>query len=592
MHQMSDPAQGQNNTRFGLTVMMAAIFMMFYQTMFMPPADPSVDNENQVASTEAVAKNNNTQGTVANSTNANVANGNIEEQQATEDNTPESTKSIQIPVSETRDDAAVRGGYIATISNKGAYIKDFVLDGYDAPEGSRVDADGKITLGLSDQGGAEVGLMSLSTRGESDFTLRPNATYQLVKNDVAPDGEQTIIYEHVTNEQVVIRRAYTFHPGEFTLAHDITIENRGVRSTNVALDIGLAGAGIESGGGMFAASSAQFQSVCKNEEERAHYTRNDLEEEHGQLDGHIKYSAISWHYFIAALVPNAGDVESCYVPGSLGEQKEDDPGVLHNRLQYKKFALSPGANKTLSSKAFLGPKQLELLEAVDVGLEENLEFGFFEFISKPILWVLVWLYGLLGNFGWAIIVLTVLIKVVTFPLTQKSYVSMQQMKVVGPALKELQKKYAHDRAMLGQKQMELYKEKGINPLAGCLPMLLQMPIWFALFRTLWNSVELYQQPFVSWITDLSQPDMLPLLGLPLLPFIVGALMFAQTAFQPTPQDQPQMKYIMMGMPVFMVVLYFSMPSGLAIYSITNSALTMIQQAYIKRQYGDGQSAAT
>jgi YidC/Oxa1 family membrane protein insertase len=217
------------------------------------------------------------------------------------------------------------------------------------------------------------------------------------------------------------------------------------------------------------------------------------------------------------------------------------------------------------------------------GLEESVDFGWFGVLSRPMLWVLVKFFDFTGNFGIAIILLTLLMKALTFPLTQKSYVSMQQMKTVAPELKKLQEKYKNDRAALGQKQMDLYREKGINPMAGCFPMLVQMPIWFALYRTLWNSVELYQQPFMVGITDLSQPETL-LFGFPLLPILVGALMFFQTTLQPPPQDQPQMKYVMWGMPIMFTFFMLQMPSGLSLYMITNSVLTMAQQFYIKRKY--------
>lgn len=159
---------------------------------------------------------------------------------------------------------------------------------------------------------------------------------------------------------------------------------------------------------------------------------------------------------------------------------------------------------------------------------------------------------------------------------------MQKMKTVAPELKKIQKKYGHDRTQLGQKQLEFYKEKGINPMAGCLPMLIQMPIWFALYQMLWNSIELFQQPFFWWIHDLTQPD--PFF---IFPVVMGVSMFIQTMFQPTPEDQPQMKYIMMGMPVFLTFIMLSMPAGLSLYILTNNILTIFQQMYIKRKYGDG-----
>jgi YidC/Oxa1 family membrane protein insertase len=147
-----------------------------------------------------------------------------------------------------------------------------------------------------------------------------------------------------------------------------------------------------------------------------------------------------------------------------------------------------------------------------------------------------------------------------------------------PKLKELQLKYGHDRALQGQKQMELYKSHGVNPLAGCLPILIQLPIWFAFFQMLRNSVELFDQPFYGWITDLTTPD--PYYVLPLL---MGISMLIQQLLTPTPADQPQMKYVMMAMPVFLTFIMLNMPSGLSLYILTNNLLTILQQIIIKRQ---------
>jgi YidC/Oxa1 family membrane protein insertase len=234
----------------------------------------------------------------------------------------------------------------------------------------------------------------------------------------------------------------------------------------------------------------------------------------------------------------------------------------------------------LSFISYLGPKQLALLHNAGHGLDENIDFGWFGVLSRPMLWLLSMLFSFVGNFGIAIILLTLFIKLLTFPLTQKSFVSMQNMKKIAPDVKELQKKYSHDKAMLGQKQMELYKEKGINPMAGCLPMLIQMPVWIALYQMLWNSVELYQQPFALWITDLTRPD-----PYYVLPIVMGVSMLIQQAFQPTPEDQPQMKYVMWAMPIFLTFIMLKMPSGLSLYILTNNILTIFQQMYIKRRYG-------
>jgi len=161
---------------------------------------------------------------------------------------------------------------------------------------------------------------------------------------------------------------------------------------------------------------------------------------------------------------------------------------------------------------------------------------------------------------------------------------MQKVKKLKPQIDELQKKYGADRTAMSQKQMELYQKEHVNPLAGCLPVLITMPIWFALYRTLSQAVELYQQPFGIGIYDLTQPDHLLPFGISLLPLIVGGLMFFQTWLQPPPDDQPQMKYMMWFMPFMFTFMMLQMASGLSIYMIANSMTRMAQQFYIKRKY--------
>jgi YidC/Oxa1 family membrane protein insertase len=198
-----------------------------------------------------------------------------------------------------------------------------------------------------------------------------------------------------------------------------------------------------------------------------------------------------------------------------------------------------------------------------------------------------------NDYGLAIIGLTLCIFLVTLPLTHRSMVEMKKfgkvMKDLKPELDKIKDKYGHDQRLMVEKQQAFFQEKGVNPFAnlmGCLPMLISMPVWIALYRTLSTAVELYQQPFqyLPGVLDLTQPDAI-LFGWPLLPFIVCGLMLVSTLQQPPPEDQPQMKYVMYGMPVFFLFIMFSMASGLSVYMITNSLLRMAQSHYIKTKHG-------
>lgn len=437
-------------------------------------------------------------------------------------------------------------------------------------------------------------LFSLKSRG-GDVSLAPDATYTLVSAD-----DRRAVFTRLTPSGVRVTRTYQFTPGTFVIDHAVELSNEGPKKANVELDLLVTAEELQGtrGGGMFAAASDELTAVCRGEDQEK-WMVSELEE--SKKDGkptsitHATfYGGIDRHYFLATVLPKEPKSVTSCTAASWSEQKATagatasigQPVVrtgVDVTMTHQPVSLAPGEKHTFEHRVFLGPKQVDLLATVDPALEENVDFGIFGVLSKPILWVLMRIYGVVGNFAIAIVLLTLLIKLLTFPLTQKSYASMQSMKVLAPEIKELQKKYGHDRTLLGQKQMEMYKEKGVSPMAGCFPMLLQMPIWFALYRTLWSSVELFQKPGFLWINDLSVPDPSPL-GIPLLPFVVGLLMLGQTAFQPAPQDQPQMKYVMYGMPVMFTFFMFGMPSGLSIYMITNSIVTMAQQYYIKRKY--------
>jgi YidC/Oxa1 family membrane protein insertase len=490
----------------------------------------------------------------------------------------------------------VKGGYRASVTNHGAQISGFELTGYVDSKRSTPDVEANIELSTGLHEGA--GVFGVRSRG-GDVTLGVDDGYTLVNKT-----DTTIEMTRQTSSGVVVTRKYTFDPVRFAFEHELVLKNQGAGRTTAEIDLVLSGAerpGETDGGGMFAQSSDKLTAVCATGDGSERWG-TELEEAE-KLAGGVRYAGLDRHFFLGALLIGDGarttgcDIatwkrpitgKSTDVFGMEGLTADELKELTEQQglalvVHHEPISLAAGEARTLKHTAYFGPKQLGLLQDMGSGLDESIEFGWFGLLSRPMLWVLVKFYDFMGNFGIAIILLTMLMKLLTFPLTQKSYVSMQQMKTVAPDLKKLQEKYKHDRATLGQKQMEMYKERGINPMAGCFPMLVQMPIWFALYRTLWNSVELYQQPFIGGITDLSQPEALAF-GFPLLPILVGILMLGQTMLQPPPQDQPQMKYVMWGMPIMFTFFMLQMPSGLSLYMITNSVLTMAQQFYIKRKY--------
>jgi YidC/Oxa1 family membrane protein insertase len=254
--------------------------------------------------------------------------------------------------------------------------------------------------------------------------------------------------------------------------------------------------------------------------------------------------------------------------------------------------VAPGATLKFDARLFAGPQDQDMLAAIQPGLNLVVDYGWLTIIAQPMFELLKWLHKMLGNWGLAIIALTVIIKAAFFPLSAASYKSMARMKKVTPRLTALRERYGSDRMKMNQAMMELYKEEKINPLGGCLPIVIQIPVFIALYWTLLASVEMRHAPFYLWITDLSAPDTLfgtlPGLDMPvgLLPIIMAVSMFIQTKMNPTPPDPIQAK-MMLIMPVVFSVFFFFFPAGLVLYWVVNNVLSIAQQWQITRMIESG-----
>jgi YidC/Oxa1 family membrane protein insertase len=233
--------------------------------------------------------------------------------------------------------------------------------------------------------------------------------------------------------------------------------------------------------------------------------------------------------------------------------------------------VGPGSKTQFREKLFVGPKLQSQLAATAPHLERTVDFGILTVLAQPLFATLNWVHGLIGNWGWSIIIVTALIKLLFYPLSQASGRSMAKMRTVAPRMKQIQETFKDDREKLGRAMMELYKKEKINPLAGCLPMLVQIPFFISFYRVLLESVEMRQAPFLLWVNDLSSHD--PFFVLPLL---MGAAMFAQFKLNPAPPDPMQAK-IMQFMPLVMTGMMAWFPCGLVLYWLTNTLLTIAQQ---------------
>ncbi len=394
---------------------------------------------------------------------------------------------------------------------------------------------------------------------------------------------------------VQIERRYTLAEDTYRTDVQVTLRNPGAVAVPYDVAVRLRGAqnDAEAGGGFFSPPIYQFESVWRRSDdfERAPATEvadalTDADEPTRFTDG-IRWAGVDNRYFMTALMPQPGEAEACDF--DLGAEPARvkagavPPGftMMTTRVDLTGGEIGPGAEITRSFSLYGGPKKLAALRAQEPPLDDAIDFGFFAALCVPLLWLMRMFHGVVGNWGVAIILLTVLVKVLTLPLTHKQYKSMAGMKKVQPELKKLQEKYKDDKLKLQQEMMKLYRDNKVSPLAGCLPMLMMMPIYFSLYRTIYSAVELYQADFFGWIHDLSQQD--PYYATPVL---LGVLMVLQMRLNPTTGDELQQKVMMYVMPVMFTAMMLFLPAGLVIYIAVNTVLGIAQQWYMLRRAED------
>jgi YidC/Oxa1 family membrane protein insertase len=310
-------------------------------------------------------------------------------------------------------------------------------------------------------------------------------------------------------------------------------------------------------------------------------------------------------YWAAALLPDpAAKLRARFSSGTVGSQKTYQADYLLDGV-----TVAPGATGAAQARLFAGAKEVAVVDGYDKALQLNrfellIDWGWFYFITKPVFWTLDYLFKLTGNFGIAILLITVLVKILFFPLANKSYASMAKMKAVQPQMVEIRDRYADDKVKQQQAMMELYKKEKINPLAGCLPIVIQIPVFYSLYKVLFVTIEMRHAPFFGWILDLSAPDptnlfnlfglipfdptLIPFIGtflhLGVWPLIMGVTMWFQMKLNPAPPD-PTQKMIFDWMPVLFTFMLASFPAGLVIYWAWNNTLSVAQQAYIMSKHG-------
>ena len=375
-----------------------------------------------------------------------------------------------------------------------------------------------------------------------------------------------------------VEKVYSFRRDSYTIGVSLALQNAGSKpvSSHAYFQLTHDGKATSTGNSVantFGAQSFVGFSQYTGERKFVKVQFSDLDK--GKTD-YVQQSPDGWlafvqHYFVSAWLPAAG------LPREYVIERRPDQSYAA-RVVLPVALLEPGASASVAVPLYVGPQEQKRLEAAERNLPLVVDYGWLTVIAQPLFWLLEFLHDLSGNWGMAIILLTVLIKLVFFPLSAASYKSMAKMKLVTPRLTKIREMYAHDRAKMNQAMMELYKTEKINPLGGCFPILVQIPVFIALYWVLLAAIELRHAPFMLWIRDLSALD-----PYYVLPVLMTVTMVLQTRMNPTPPDPVQAK-VMQFMPYVFSVFFFFFPAGLVLYWLVNNILSILQQWQIQRMF--------
>ncbi len=412
------------------------------------------------------------------------------------------------------------------------------------------------------------GLRALNGRAEPTHLVRYQAEADTFK--LAPGADELRVPLRWTDEQgVTVTRTYVFKRGQYSIDVRTTVDNRSAQEWSGASYLQFARHIYTPERSMFDVESYAYRGPVIYDGKS--YQKLDIEDEDDAKftkaypDG---WMASMQHHFVSAAVPPKGE-EYQYTLGREGE---------HSLLTYRGplKSVPAGTVGQFAETLFVGPKLQSQLKTVGPKLERTADYGKLTILAEPLFWLLQKVHGLIGNWGWAIIIVTILLKLLFYKLTETSGRSMAKMRTLAPRIKSIQERYKDDREQLAKQMMELYKREKINPVAGCLPILVQIPVFLAFYWVLLESVEMRQAPFMGWIQDLSSKD--PFF---ILPILMGAAMFGQFKLNPQPPDPMQAK-IFAFMPVVMTVMMAWFPAGLVLYWLTNTLLSIAQQWQINR----------
>ena len=463
---------------------------------------------------------------------------------------------------------------IAVIDSKGGVIRSLKLKKYpvslDQPE---------VGLEIVHSDTESLHVIQSGLRNRSNTAPTHHSIYKIAKSQYRlQDGDDRIIVPLVWEQDgIKVIKTYEFKRGDYLIEVNHRIENntdqdwqgsqyRQIQRTRPLSQSRIL---ITYTGAVYYNEEVKYEKV----------DFDDMEDSQLKLNFQGGWIAMLQHYFLSAWIPPQDGTNLAYSIANTTRQ----PATYTIGLRSENKLVSPGNSTGFTSQLFVGPKLVKRLEEITPGLELTVDYGVLTFLSKPLYWLLSLYHSYVGNWGLAIILLTLTIKAVFYKLSETSYRSMAKMRKVGPRLKTLKERYGSDKKRMNQAMMELYKTEKINPMGGCLPILVQIPVFIALYWALLETVDLRQAPFIFWIEDLSVMD-----PFYVLPVIMGISMVIQQKLNPTPPDPIQAK-VMMALPFVFTFFFAFFPSGLVLYWVVNNILSIAQQWVITKRIEAGGS---
>jgi YidC/Oxa1 family membrane protein insertase len=431
-----------------------------------------------------------------------------------------------------------------------------------------------VPIALLDSGGGRIYVAQSGLIGPDGVDGKGSRPlYQVSATEVSIVDEPGEVVLEAQQEGISVRKVFRFDPDDFLVGVGYEVTNVGEQPAQMSLFAQLkhdGKSGVESTAFSLGPQPYLGAAMTTAEDRYKKIEFDDLDEATFEESAEGGWIAVLQHYFLGAWVANPEDTNRYY-----GQRRNDGTYLVGYTTPLA--TISPGQTVGFESRFFAGPKDQRRLEEISPNLNLTVDYGFLWWLAVPLFYLLDWLHGFVGNWGVAIIAMTIVVKAVLYPLSAASLRSMAKMRKLAPQMKRLQERHADDRQKLSQEMMALYQKEKANPLGGCLPMLLQMPVFIALYWVLFESVELRQAPFFLWIHDLAAMD--PFFVLPIL---MGASMFVQQLFNP-PMPDPMQARVMKMMPIMFTVLFLFFPAGLVLYWLTNNVLSVTQQWYVNRQ---------